>query len=340
MKSKIIVTGGLGFIGSNLIKLLVQKGYYVINIDKYSYSSNFYNLIDIKKNYKYYKININNQKIIKKILFKYRPICIFNLAAETHVDKSIDSPLEFINSNILGTYNILEAIRYYQKQTKQNKFKFIHISTDEVYGDISKKKFSLEYDSYQPSSPYSASKGSSDLLVKSYIKTFNVPAIITNCCNNYGTNQYPEKLIPRLILNIKENINLPIYGNGKNEREWIHVEDHCNALYEIFKKGRIGENYNIGSGTILNNLNLAQIILKISKKYIKSKSKIIFVKDRPGHDKRYALNSKKIRKELSWKPTFEFKEGIEKTIKWYLNNNKWLNKLKNKNYKMRIGLNK
>jgi dTDP-glucose 4,6-dehydratase len=338
MKQNIIVTGGLGFVGSNLIKILIQQGFYVINIDKFSYSSNYYNLNDVnRKKYKFFKIDINNQLIIKKIFNKYKPIGIFNLAAETHVDKSIDSPKEFFKSNILGVYSLLEATKNYLKKNKK-KFKFIHISTDEVYGDILKNKFSVETDSYNPSSPYSATKGSSDLIVKAYARTYKIPAIITNCCNNYGANQYPEKLIPRIILNIKNNKNLPIYGTGKNEREWIHVFDHCLALITIFKKGKIGENYNVGSGKILKNIDIARQILSISKKFIKTKSKIIFVKDRPGHDKRYALNSNKIRKKLNWKPKYNFLSGIEDTIKWYLNNKEWLKKLKNKNYTCRIGI--
>lgn len=336
MRKKILVTGGLGFIGSNLIKLLIKNNFYVINLDKYSYSSNFNNLSNINDNYKFFKVNINNKKKVEKILNKYKPIAIFNLAAETHVDRSIDSPWEFINNNILGTFNLLEALRAYLKK-KNSKIKLIHVSTDEVFGDINKNQFSLEEDAYLPSSPYSASKGSSDLIVKSYIRTYKIPAIITNCCNNYGKNQYPEKLIPRLILHTKNNMNLPIYGDGKNEREWIHVEDHCNALLKVLEKGKIGESYNIGTGKILSNIDIAKKILRVSNKFRKSKSKIVFVKDRPGHDKRYALNSKKIQKYLKWKPLYTFDKGIEDTIKWYLNNKEWLSKLKNKNYQKRIG---
>ena len=224
---KIIVTGGLGFIGSNLIKLLNKRKFFVINIDKISYASNKKNIPSNIKNYKFYKANINNKNYIIDILKKYQPSLIFNLAAETHVDKSIDGPNNFINSNIFGVFNLLEAIRIYKK-----KIKLIHISTDEVYGDINKLS-SKENDTYNPSSPYSASKASGDLLIKSYIRTYNVPAIITNCCNNYGPNQYPEKLIPTIIYKIMNNQKIPIYGNGKNIREWIHVDDHCEALIKI-----------------------------------------------------------------------------------------------------------
>jgi len=338
MKKTIFVTGGLGFIGSNLVNLLISKNFFVINIDKVSYSSNFDNLKNVKKNYKFFKLDINNQTKIKKLLLKYRPLCIFNLAAESHVDRSIDNPLPFINSNILGTFNLLEATRFFLKKKKCEKFRFIHISTDEVYGDIKKRKFSLEEDSYNPSSPYSSSKASSDLLVKSYIRTYKLPAIISNCCNNYGPNQYPEKLIPRMILCIRDNTNLPIYGKGTNEREWIHVHDHCLALLKIYKKGKIGESYNIGTGAVFKNIDIAKNIIQISSKFISNGSRIVFVKDRPGHDKRYALNSNKIRKELNWRPMYDFKKGIKKTIVWYFKNKEWTKKLRNKNYAKRIGI--
>ena len=243
--NNIIVTGGMGFIGSNLIELLIKKNYSVINIDKLSYSSNFYNIRKFKKNkkYKFIRSDINNKKI-HKIFNKYKPRCIFNLAAETHVDRSIDSPYPFIYSNILGVFNILEIFKDYSKKNKN--VKLIHISTDEVFGDIKKGKAN-EQARYKPSSPYAASKASSDLLISSYIKTYGIPAIITNCSNNYGPQQHPEKLIPKLIFNIINNLNLPIYGNGNNFREWIFVEDHCEALFKIFKKGELGHIYNIGS---------------------------------------------------------------------------------------------
>lgn len=338
MKKTIFVTGGLGFIGSNLVNLLISKNFFVINIDKVSYSSNFDNLKHIKKNYKFFKLDINNQTKIKKLLLKYKPLCIFNLAAESHVDRSIDNPWPFINSNILGTFNLLEATRFFLKKKNCKKFRFIHISTDEVYGDIKRRKFSLEEDSYNPSSPYSSSKASSDLLVKSYIRTYKLPSIITNCCNNYGPNQYPEKLIPRMILCIQDNTNLPIYGKGTNEREWIHVHDHCLALLKIYQKGKIGESYNIGTGAIFKNIDIAKNIIQISSKFISNSSRIVFVKDRPGHDKRYALNSNKIRKELNWRPMYDFKKGIKKTILWYFKNKEWTKKLRNKNYAKRIGI--
>ena len=339
MKKKcIFVTGGMGFIGSNLIGMLIDQKYNVINIDKVSYSSNFYNTINFRKNryYKFYKCNIGNKKKIKYLFKKYYPICIFNLAAETHVDRSIDSPENFINSNIVDFYNFLENFKLHSNNNK--KTKLIHISTDEVYGDIIKGR-SDEKHKYNPSSPYAASKAASDLLLSSYIRTFKVPAIITNCSNNYGPKQHPEKLIPKLIYNILHNRSLPIYGNGKNSREWIYVEDHCKALIKVFQKGKIGEFYNIGSNKNLNNLEICKYLIKIAKTKINigKNVKIKFVKDRPGHDKRYALNSKKILNKIGWKSTTKFKYGLEKTFSWYLNNDNYYKSINKLDITKRIG---
>ena len=331
---KIIITGGLGFIGSNLINILKDK-YFIINIDKVSYASNFKNIDLNIKNYKFYKQDINNKIFIKNILEKYNPSIIFNLAAETHVDRSIDGPKSFINSNILGVFNLLESIRNYKK-----KIKLIHVSTDEVYGDIKKNRKSKEDDSYNPSSPYSASKASGDLLIKSYIRTYKIPAIITNCCNNFGPNQYPEKLIPTIIYNILNIKPIPIYGKGKNIREWIYVKDHCDALFNVAQKGIIGENYNIGSGIILNNIQIAKKIISVFKKMMHNQniiSKINLVKDRPGHDFRYCLDSSKIKKKLKWKCESNFDQRINETIIWYIKKFR-NNYFKNKDFKNRIGL--
>ena len=330
---KIIVTGGLGFIGSNLINIL-QKKYFIINIDKVSYASNFNNIEPNIKNYKFYKQDINNKFFIKNILKKYNPSIIFNLAAETHVDRSIDGPKQFIQSNILGVFNLLESIRFHKK-----KIKLIHISTDEVYGDLKKKYKSKEEDAYNPSSPYSASKASGDLLIKSYIRTYKIPAVITNCCNNFGPNQYPEKLIPTIIYNILNKKSIPLYGRGKNIREWIYVKDHCNALIKVAEKGVVGENYNIGSGITLNNIQIAKKIISIFKKINNEKnikSKILFVKDRPGHDLRYCLNSSKILNKLKWECTSNFSQRINETIIWYIDKFR-SNYFKNENFKYRIG---
>ena len=333
---KIIVTGGLGFIGSNLINIL-QKKYFIVNIDKVSYASNHSNIDPNIKNYKFYKQDINNKTFIKNILKKYNPSIIFNLAAETHVDRSIDGPKKFLESNILGVFNLIEAIRDYKK-----KIKLIHISTDEVYGDIKKNHKSKEEDRYNPSSPYSASKASGDFLIKSYIRTYKIPAIITNCCNNFGPNQYPEKLIPTIIYNILNYKPIPIYGKGKNVREWIYVKDHCNALVKIAQRGVIGENYNIGSGIVLNNIQIAEKIISVFKKMNHNqniKSKINLVKDRPGHDLRYCLDSSKVKNKLKWKCESSFDQRINDTIAWYINKFR-NNYFKNKDFKYRIGLTK
>ena len=336
---KILVTGGLGFIGSNLIKMLLGKGYKVLNIDKINYASNFYNTKNFKinSNYKFVNCDIINKKKLNSIVLKYKPTGIFHLAAETHVDRSIDNPGKFINSNIVGTYNLLECLRFYK--IKNKKFRLIHISTDEVYGDVLKGR-SKENDSYNPSSPYAASKAASDHLVFSYFRTFNMPAIITNCSNNYGPRQHPEKLIPKLIFNILVNKSLPIYGKGKNSREWIYVEDHCDALIKIYQKGKIGEFYNIGSNVNMNNIQICKSLLVAAKRKIKigKNVKVKFVKDRPGHDLRYAINSNKTRNDIKWKPKMTFKKGIEKTFQWYLNNKKYYLMLNRKDITKRLGL--
>jgi dTDP-glucose 4,6-dehydratase len=336
--NNIIVTGGLGFIGSNLIELLLKKKYFVINIDKVTYSSNFYNTKEYQKNknYKFIKKDICN-KNLKNILFNYKPVCIFNLAAETHVDRSIDKPDDFIKSNIVGVYNLLECFREF---SHKHKTKLVHISTDEVYGDILKGRSSETYP-YKPSSPYAASKAASDHLVYSYVRTFKIPAVVTNCSNNYGPKQHPEKLIPKLIYNIINNLPLPIYGNGTNSREWIYVKDHCEALIKVFLKGKIGEFYNIGSNKNLNNLEVTKKLLDNSKKLFKigKNVKINFVKDRPGHDIRYALNSNKIKSELNWKTNTNFEDGILKTLKWYLANKNYYKNLNKNDIIKRLGKN-
>ena len=336
---KIIVTGGLGFIGSNLIKLLIKKNYFIINIDKVNYASNFYNTKDFSKNknYTFIRIDINNKPKLIKIFKKYKPVAIFNLAAETHVDRSIDGPAEFIRSNIVGVFNLLESFREYTKKNK--KTKLIHISTDEVYGDVLKGR-SKETDPYKPSSPYAASKASSDHLVYSYVRTYKLNAVITNCSNNYGPNQHPEKLIPKLIYNIINNKPLPLYGNGKNSREWIFVDDHCEALFKVLRNGEKGEFYNIGSNININNLEIAKLLITIAKKKIKlgKNVKIKFVKDRPGHDIRYALDSKKIFKKLKWKSKINLKLGLQNTFNWYFKNMKYYTSLKKKDITNRLGL--
>ena len=333
---KVIVTGGLGFIGSNLIDLLIKKNFFVINIDKATYSSSHYNVKEFKnsKKYKFVKLDIKNKKL-KDIFIKYKPDGIFNLAAETHVDRSIDNPDSFIQSNIVGVYNLLES---FKKFSKLNKSKLIHISTDEVYGDILSGRSSEEYP-YKPSSPYAASKAASDHLVSSYVRTYNLNAVITNCSNNYGPKQHPEKLIPKLIYNILNNRHLPIYGKGTNSREWIYVTDHCEALIKVFLKGKKGHFYNIGSNKNLNNLEVAKKLLEEAKHLISlgNKVQIKFIKDRPGHDLRYALNSNKIKSELGWLQKTNFTKGIRLTLDLYLKNKSYYKSIFKKDIINRLG---
>ena len=339
---KVVVTGGSGFIGSNLIQLLLKKNFFVINIDKSSYSANPYNVKNFKKNknYLFFKLDINNKQKIFKILKKYKPIGIFNLAAETHVDRSIDDAENFIKSNVLGVYNLLEGIRKLENKIK-NKLRFLQISTDEVYGDIPENKKADENYNYNPSSPYSASKAGADQLVRSYGRTYGIKTLIANPCNNYGPNQFPEKFIPKMIYNIQNNKSLPLYGKGKNIREWIYVKDNCEALVRIFLKGKTGNNYNIGTGIKLTNINIVKKLLTISKKNkikISKKTKINFVMDRPGHDVRYALNSSKVRKEIKWKHKTNVNNGLSKTIEWYSKNLNFFKKIAKKNITKRLGI--
>jgi len=339
---KIIITGGSGFIGSNLIHLLLKKKYFIINIDKSAYSANPYNVKEFKKskNYLFFRLDINQREKVAKIIKKHKPIGIINLAAETHVDRSIDNAEKFIRTNIGGVYNLLEILRKLKKVTN-NKMKFLQISTDEVYGDIPGSKLASEKYNYNPSSPYSASKASADQLVKAYGKTYGIKTLIVNPCNNYGPNQFPEKFIPKMIFNVLNNKPLPVYGKGKNTREWIYVKDNCEAILKIFLKGKYGENYNIGTGIKLKNIDIIKKILKIAKKNkinIGKKTKIIFVKDRPGHDLRYALNSNKIRKNIKWKHKISPTKGLEDTFSWYKNNLGYFKKISKKNITTRLGL--
>ena len=334
--AKFFVTGGLGFIGSNLIEYLLNTGHNVINIDKISYASNFYNTKEFKNNksYKFYKSDICNKKNLNYLIKKYKPKCIFNLAAETHVDRSIDNSDSFIKSNILGVQSLLEVL------VKNKRTKLIHISTDEVYGNIKKNVRTTEKSPYNPLNPYAATKAASDHLVRSYMNTYKINAIITNSCNNYGPRQNPEKLIPKIIFNILNNKkDLPIYAKGKNSREWIYVLDHCQALYKIYQKGKNGETYNIGSNHNLKNIDLVKKIISLckNKKKINIKSQIKFIKDRPGHDLRYALNSKKIRSKIKWSTKVNISKGLLRTIEWYQNNKKFYKLIKNKNFINRLG---
>ncbi len=348
LKKSILITGGSGFIGKNLVNYFLKKfNYNIINYDSLVYSSN--NNLDLKKfnkkKYFFFKGNINNQKKINEILKLFKPFAIINLAAESHVDRSIDDPLPFIKTNINGTFNLLtSSLKYYNSlKIKEKKiFRFIHISTDEVYGDLNFnfKPFE-ETNKYMPSSPYSASKASSDHLVHSWFRTFNFPSIITNCSNNYGSYQHPEKFIPHVILSCILKKKIPIYGNGKQIRDWIHVDDHCEAISKILKNGSIGESYNIGSDNEQKNIFIAKSICKIFDKLnnkFKYSKLIKFVEDRPGHDKRYAINSKKIKKDTGWSSSIDFNKGLEETVMWYIVNSDWWLKIIKSKYKLqRIG---
>ncbi|HZS73283.1 MAG TPA: dTDP-glucose 4,6-dehydratase [Candidatus Nitrosotalea sp.] len=311
---RVLVTGGLGFIGSNFILHVLQKypNYKVTNIDAELEGSNKKNLVILKNNnnYTYVKGNINNKKLIEKLVS--RSDVVFNFAAESHVDRSITNPKSFVDSNIYGTYNILESIRKFKK-------KFIQISTDEVFGSLKSGSADEKYP-YNPSSPYAATKASSEMLVQSYITTYDCDAMITRCTNNYGPMQNPEKLIPKTIILANKNEKIPIYGTGKNIRDWIYVWDHCNAILKIFSGGKSGQSYNISNDNEISNITIVRKILEIMGK---SYDLIHLTKDRPGHDFRYSLNSKKIRKELRWKPEYNFEKGLEFTVKWYLDNNQW-----------------
>ena len=351
---KILITGGAGFIGSALIRhIIVKTNHKVLNIDKLTYASNLSSLKKITKSnrYSFKKIDICNFKDVKNKFFKYKPDIIIHLAAESHVDRSIDGPKKFIKTNILGTYNLLEVTRNYWSglnKHKKKSFRFHHVSTDEVYGDLDIKSNSFtEKTSYSPSSPYSASKASSDHLVRAWHRTFKIPILITNCSNNYGPYQFPEKLIPLIILNILEGKDLPIYGKGDQIRDWLYVDDHAKALLCVALKGKVGETYNIGGQNQLKNIDVVKDICKILdvlrpskfKNIYKYEQLISYVEDRPGHDKRYAMNISKIKKELGWKPKETFISGLKKTIIWYLNNKDWCDKTRKKIYKgHRLGL--
>ena len=327
----IIVTGGAGFIGSNFILSWLERfDEKIMNIDNLSYAADLNNLKDIENNsnYSFKKLNIQNQDEITTLIFETKPRAILNFAAESHVDRSIEDPENFINSNIIGTYSLLGAsLQYWNSLGEREKenFRFFHISTDEVFGSLNiNDKKSTEQSPYKPNSPYSASKAASDHLVRAWHHTFELPTLISNCTNNYGPHQHHEKLIPLIITNALDNKNLPIYGDGKNIRDWLYVEDHCEAIIKILANGKPGETYNIGGSCEKNNLEVVQEICKILDS-IKPKQngssyeeQIEFVKDRPGHDFRYSLDTSKIEKDFNWKPKETFTSGLEKTIQWYL----------------------
>ncbi len=339
MNKTILVTGGAGFIGSHLVRLLVNKyaDYKIVNLDKLTYAGNLANITDIENasNYEFVKGDIVDAELIHQLFDKYQFDAVIHLAAESHVDRSIANPMEFIMTNVVGTANLLNAAKRVWKD-KSDKL-FYHVSTDEVYGSLGETGMFEETTSYDPRSPYSSSKASSDHLVRAYYHTYGLPIVISNCSNNYGSHQFPEKLIPLFIHNIKNNKSLPVYGKGENVRDWLWVEDHARAIDVIFHNAKVGETYNIGGHNEWKNIDLIKVICKVMDKKLgrpegESEKLIAYVTDRAGHDLRYAIDSTKLKNELGWMPSLQFEEGIEKTIDWYLNNEDWLNNVTSGEY--------
>ncbi len=342
-KRNILITGGAGFIGSHVVRLFVNKypDYKIFNLDKLTYAGNLANLRDIEKNanYEFVKGDIVDGNFIQQLFSSNHFDGVIHLAAESHVDRSISNPMEFIMTNVVGTVNLLNAAKSSWLSDSQplNSNRFYHISTDEVYGSLGKSGFFTEETKYDPHSPYSASKASSDHLVRAYADTFGLPVVISNCSNNYGPYHFPEKLIPLAINNIIHNKPIPVYGKGENIRDWLYVEDHARAIDVIFHKGKKGETYNIGGHNEWTNIDLIHLLCKISDKKLNREAGataklITFVKDRAGHDLRYAIDSSKIQRELGWKPSLQFEEGLEKTVDWYLANQSWTNNITSGDY--------
>ncbi len=329
---KLLITGGAGFIGSHVVRLLVNKyaDYSVYNLDALTYAGNLENLDDVKRasNYHFIKGDITDEAFVDELFTSHLFDGIIHLAAESHVDRSIADPLSFVKTNIIGTVNLLNAAKKVWAGNFEGKL-FYHVSTDEVYGSLGESGFFLETTSYDPQSPYSASKASSDHFVRAYANTYKLPVVISNCSNNYGPNQFPEKLLPLCIHNIKNNKPLPVYGKGENIRDWLYVLDHARAIDVIFHQGKVGETYNIGGFNEWKNLDIVELLCdvmdrKLNRTQGESRKLITFVKDRAGHDKRYAIDASKLKEELGWEPSLQFEEGLEKTVDWYLSNTNWL----------------
>lgn len=340
MKRNILVTGGAGFIGSHLVRLLVNKysTYHIINLDLLTYAGNLENLKDIehKENYSFVKCDICDFKKVKQVFVDYKIDSLIHLAAESHVDRSIEDPFSFAQTNVMGTLSLLQAAKSYWKNNFKNKL-FYHVSTDEVYGSLGETGYFTENTNYDPHSPYSASKASSDHFVRAFSDTYGLPVVISNCSNNYGSFQFPEKLIPLFINNIVNNKPLPVYGKGENVRDWLLVNDHARAIDVIFHKGKLNETYNIGGFNEWKNIDLIKVMIKTVDRMLgrdegSSDKLITYVKDRAGHDLRYAIDSAKLKNELGWEPSLQFEEGIEKTVKWYLDNKKWVDRVTSGDY--------
>ena len=350
VRATLLITGGAGFIGSNLVKYSLERGYGVINLDKLTYAGSLTSLESLphEGNYAFVRADISDAPAVESVFVKYRPDAVLHLAAESHVDRSIDGPADFIETNVKGTFTLLEAARRYRDTLDSDTaggFRFLHVSTDEVFGSLGGEGYFSETTPYSPRSPYSASKASSDHLVRAWRHTYGLPALITNCSNNYGPYQFPEKLIPHIIFSALAERPLPVYGDGNNVRDWLFVKDHCRAIIGVLERGEAGETYVIGGDSERRNIEVVRRVCEILDELSPRsgggsyEALITFVRDRPGHDRRYAMDASKLKSHLGWKPEYSFEDGLRETVKWYLNNRSWSDAILNGDYRLsRIGL--